>query len=203
VRIYVESNFVLEIASQQEEAEAAEQILGLAEARRIALVVPALSLFEPFTTITRRTNERLTLVKDLANHIRQVGRSRDATELNQHLEQVASSFDAFGEAHVQRFRDTVGRIVNCAHVVPADKQTIREALEAGPRMHLSLPDSIVYASVIADLRATDEGPRRFLNKNSKDFDNPDVSAELEQMNCPLIRRFDQALGFIRQQLGAG
>ncbi len=43
MRVYVETNFVLELALQQEQHAACEAILQLAEARQIALVLPAYS----------------------------------------------------------------------------------------------------------------------------------------------------------------
>jgi hypothetical protein len=45
-----ESNLVLELAFQQEEGDDADLIVRMAEEKRIALVIPACALFEPYET---------------------------------------------------------------------------------------------------------------------------------------------------------
>ena len=52
--VYVKSNFILEIALEQNQATAAESILALAESGQIELAFSAFALSEPFSTITRR-----------------------------------------------------------------------------------------------------------------------------------------------------
>ena len=54
MNVYVESNFVLELALLQEQSASCEEILGLCEAGRVQLVVPAYSLAEPYETLVRR-----------------------------------------------------------------------------------------------------------------------------------------------------
>ena len=50
MNVYVESNFVLELAFLQEQCSSCEKILSLCEARRIQLLIPAYSLAEPYET---------------------------------------------------------------------------------------------------------------------------------------------------------
>jgi hypothetical protein len=58
VNVYVESNFVLELALLQEQQASCEELLLLCEGRRIQLVIPACSLAEPYETLTRRHRQR-------------------------------------------------------------------------------------------------------------------------------------------------
>lgn len=50
--MYVESNFVLEIALGQEELTAAERLLVAAEQGAIELALPVFALSEPFARVT-------------------------------------------------------------------------------------------------------------------------------------------------------
>jgi hypothetical protein len=61
--VYVESNFVLEIALGQEQATSAEALLAFSESRSIELVLPSLTLTEPFSTVTHRDCDRRKLAK--------------------------------------------------------------------------------------------------------------------------------------------
>ena len=54
MNVYIESNFVLELALLQEQSSSCEEILGLCESRGVRFVVPAYSLAEPYETLTRR-----------------------------------------------------------------------------------------------------------------------------------------------------
>lgn len=51
--VYVETNFVLELALLQEQQESCQKLLDLAEAGRINLILPAFSLTEPYETLIR------------------------------------------------------------------------------------------------------------------------------------------------------
>jgi len=66
------------------------------------------------------------------------------------------------------------------------------------RHGLSPQDAIVYASVVSDL-ASGTGRGCFLNRNTKDFDDPDIAQELWALGCKLLPRFDQGLDYMRAQ----
>lgn len=68
------------------------------------------------------------------------------------------------------------------------------------REYLQPQDSIVYTSVITHLRQNQPQIACFLNRNSKDFDSPNIVDELIDFNCRMIARFDQGLAFIQAQI---
>jgi hypothetical protein len=61
-------------------------------------------------------------------------------------------------------------------------------------------DALVYASVVSHLRSNLPSKSCFLNRNSKDFDSPDIVAALARYNCRIIPRFDSGYDFIRSQI---
>jgi hypothetical protein len=63
--VYVETNFCLELAFQQEEEAQAEEILQLAGAGRYESVFPQFAVCEPFSTLNRYDNERRRFFNDL------------------------------------------------------------------------------------------------------------------------------------------
>ncbi len=65
VNVYVESKFVLELVFVQEQAASCAEIVRLAEARELTLVIPAYSLLEPYETLVRRHRDRDMLAKGL------------------------------------------------------------------------------------------------------------------------------------------
>jgi predicted nucleic acid-binding protein len=73
--VYVESNFILELAYLQEEHENCERILKLAEAEKIRLIVPAFAIAEPFSAWVGQERRRVDLHKSLTDELRELGRS--------------------------------------------------------------------------------------------------------------------------------
>lgn len=70
--VYVESNFVLEIALGQEENAEARRILNLAHEALVEIAVPSFALCEPFGTITQRGRDGIKLSRMLGDHLRQL-----------------------------------------------------------------------------------------------------------------------------------
>jgi hypothetical protein len=50
------------------------------------------------------------------------------------------------------------------------------------------------------LERNNQAPSCFLNRNSRDFDDPDVLGALEQRNCRMLSRFSSGLSYIVHQL---
>jgi len=88
--VYVESNFVLELAFLQEESEDCSEILQLAEAQRIELVFPSFCVGEPYETLVRRSKDRDALQTRLSRELADIGRSK------QYQETVEGSSEVIG-----------------------------------------------------------------------------------------------------------
>ena len=65
MNIYVETNFVLEIAFEQEQCDSCEQILQLCEAEQNYRIIPAYSLGEAYETLHRQAGKRRALQESL------------------------------------------------------------------------------------------------------------------------------------------
>src|SRR6266446_5464157 len=74
--VYVESNFVLELAFLQEEYESCLELLRLAESQDIHLVLPAFSIGEPYEVWVRRSKQRRELRDQMSTASRELWRSR-------------------------------------------------------------------------------------------------------------------------------
>ena len=63
--VYIESNFVLELAYLRGEHECCTELLLLSEAGDIALALPAFSIGEPYEAWVRRSKKRERLHREL------------------------------------------------------------------------------------------------------------------------------------------
>lgn len=77
MNVYIESNFVLELAFLQEQSSSCEEILRLAEGEHIRLVVPAYALIEPYETLVRRKKDRQQIERELSKELQQIARNEE------------------------------------------------------------------------------------------------------------------------------
>src|SRR5260221_926047 len=81
MRLYVESNFALEFARQQEESNHVSTLLEFAERRQISLVIPAFALSEPVSTLARYRADRARFLDALQLQVRDFERSAPSRDL--------------------------------------------------------------------------------------------------------------------------
>lgn len=194
--VYIESNFVLELALLQEEHRSCDSIVSLAESLTIDLAIPAFSLFEPYEVWRRRTGERTELYERLIQEMGQLSRTEPYAKTIEDLGDPASILTRSGNQDKRRLDMTLRRILDCAVVIPLQGETLRNAIQFQGFLDLSPQDSVVYASVIAHLSAASPGPKCFLNRDRKDFSIPDIREGLGQYDCRLITRFANGLSYI-------
>lgn len=201
MHIYVETNFVLELALIQEQHESCERIIALCEEGKAHLIIPAYSLIEPYETTIRYARERTRLSNELGKEIRQLSRSKPYQEQIDMLQEVTAFLVRSQEDEKQRLRSTLNRLLAVAEIIPLNPNIISSALSFQSSHDFSPQDSIVYASVYEHLQVSAAKNKCFLNKNSKDFDDPDIVATLKNFGCDMRFRFDHGYNFIFSQIG--
>ena len=198
--VYVESNFILEMAFAQEESQACESIITLAESGTIQLNIPAISVTEPYEVITRRTKSRLELSRQLGAELRQLSRSQTYSQIVERSRDVVSLLATSAEEEKQRLDETLTRILECSEVMPLDGATLRSAIAFQATLNLAPQDSIVYAAVVNHLNTAPREPKCFLNRDSRDFLIEDIDSQLTSLGCQLIPQFTQGLAYIQRSL---
>ena len=198
--VYVESNFVLELAFLQEEHESCLELLSLSESGDICLVLPAFSIGEPYEAWVRRSKQRRGLHEQLITAIHELSRSRPYQGSSDEFRELTNLLRRSGEEEKHRLDDTLERILQTVEVIPIGLSTIRAAITFQKSLDLSPQDSIVYASILDHLATASAELRCFITKNSKDFANPDIENELTAYNCQLLTKFADGLRYVRNQL---
>lgn len=195
--VYVETNYILESALVQEDYSACDELLQLAEAAQLTLVVPAFSLAETYSTVLRRHSERRDLQLRLSKELHLLGRTQPYKAQQQTFDDLTSFLVKSTEEEKDRVNDVRRRILAAARIVPLTADVISGALDYETKYDLSAPDALVHSSVMADLQRAARGPKCFLNKNKKDFSVPEIETELDSFDCKLIPSFVHGLQFIR------
>ncbi len=200
MNIYVETNFVLELTFEQEQCSSCEQILQLCEAGKAKLIVPAYSLAEPHEKLSRQARSRRELQQLLDAELRQLLRTAPYANRIQSIQDISTLMIQSNEEERHRFMQCRDRLLNVGEIVELNATTLSEAAAYETTYDLTPQDALVYASVITHLRQDLPEQACFLNRNSKDFDNPDIIDGLRQLNCRMIVQFDHGYSFIQSQL---
>ncbi len=203
MNVYVESNFVLELALVQEEHTSCEEILRLSERGNARLVIPAYSFAEPYETLVRRRGQRKRLKDNLDEELKQLSRTATYSQRLSGFEDLTKVLIDSADGQDKRLAQLRARLLKAVEVIPLDVSILAAATRYRARHDLSSQDSLVYASVLSHLPPSGARESCFLNKNSKDFDDPDIVAELKQYNCKLMPRFDDGHRYIRAVAARG
>ena len=198
--VYLESNFVLELAFLQAEHEHCSALLRLSESGEIRLVLPAFSIGEPYETWVRRSKRRRDVHEELTTAIRELSRSSPYERVTDHFHELTGILIRSGEEEKRRLDETLEDILRTVEVIPIGLSIIRAAINYQRKLTLSPQDSIVYASVLDHLNPESTEPGCFITTNSRDFANPDIETELTDHNCRLLTKFAEGVGYIRSQL---
>ncbi len=194
--VYVESNFVLEQSLQQEECDSCAEIVDLASNGRISLAVPAFSLAEPHVAILGKEKARSRLSNDLRHHLFELGRSKPHRAVPATFETLASVLIASAQFERDGLRDTISSLLQNAEVIPLDAPILRSASEIQVEFGMSGQDAIVLASVLSHLNLHHPLESCFLNRNSKDFDDPDILERLEARGRGFFGSFEAGRNYI-------
>ncbi len=196
MRIYAEANFVLEIAFEQEEHRACDELMRLAEAERVELVLLAYAFLEPRETLVRREKAGNALRASLDTQALQLARTASLSNEVQQLQESSRILLRASDDAKKRIQAAHTRLIETARVVATDDAVLREAPNLATRFKLALPDAVMLTSVLKD--ATDRpAASLFFNRNFRDFLQPDIIAKLKEIRCEMIPSFDAGLARVR------
>lgn len=192
--VYAESNFLLELAYLQEEHEFCEQILGLAAQGRIQLRIPAFSVVEAEISLARRTGERQRFSQALTRQIRELSRSKPHSSLPAQSNVLFAALVGSGKDERRRLDEVFNRLTALGTIIPVTSLVVLRARMDESQFELSSQDAIIHASVLLDAQQA-PGIKCFVNRNSRDFGDPEIEAGLARADCKLLVSFRDGFGY--------
>ncbi len=126
--VYIESNFVLELTFEQEQALSANNILALAASKKIKLVFPSFVLSEPFEAVMRERRERNDLYNGLVKTLKKLQRSEALRKEMLDLESAAGILRDAYVRQINLLHSTFDSLLNVGENVETNIVKFREAI---------------------------------------------------------------------------
>ena len=217
MRVYVETNFLLEIAYRQEEHVACESLLAAAEEGRLELRVPAVCLTEASASVARRFELRSRALNAVRQEEAQLARG-DGVDLDQFRADLAKLDDRLNQ-FVNRDEDRLpecrSRLMTARCVLPvttaaADRQkpdgeAAKSAVQIAENLLLPIGeagygsmDALIGGCILADLAERPTTGAVFVTTDGPFRTHAGFAGEAARTGLGLRARFGSAA---RQALG--
>ena len=200
MHLFVETNFVLEMFLEQEQALACNSLLSAAERGEIQLYLPAFCLMEPVYSLGSRSKQRKELWQQVNGELQQAAReTSDKTS----IQELSRSFDtvlvARNQRQQQRLLEISTRLAGVANLVPLTREVWQGAISLLQTTELTLPDALVGASVLGQLSQGGVAQNLFLTRDRKAFKIEVLEEQLQAAGCAVMFNFVDAAQRLRVQ----
>jgi predicted nucleic acid-binding protein len=198
--LYVESNFILELVLEQEQSQAVEELLLLAERKELILAAPAFALVEPIWTLENSKGSRELLI-GLEKLRTEISRSSDKEHEQAQLQAMIATVRNLHSDRQYRLGLVTHRFVHNASLLPLNTESIQLSFNLERPLYLDPFDAIMLASILVDLKSPSKDESKvFASLDKKAFAANAVREHLGVHNCQHIPGFSDTLEFIRARI---
>jgi len=200
--LYVETNFLLEFALEQESVGDAERLLVSAERHSITLAFPACSINEAIFEVEHRATVRRRLVRAVSDEVRILSRSAASASPVSDLSAAIQTLSEVNEAEQSRLDATLLRLLSAATCISLDADIALRARETRIRFGVEDPDALILSSILSDLERRPRDERKwFASRDRGDFSSPAIRDELRRHNCGFVHAFADAVRLVERYGG--
>lgn len=202
MKVYVETNFIIEMAYHQEQHDCCRSIIQLCAKHGVDLVLPSFCVSESYYELVGKRDSRERLIESMNTESDWLAQSSGVEEKRDSIREAVLALEKRSVIEKRNFASDLLEVLQVATLIPLTEQTVREAMSYETTLGLEEQDAVVYASVISDLRATTQGLDRslFVTKNTNHFLTlPDIKKELHGFNCRILGNFKDCLDFMNHE----
>ena len=133
---------------------------------------------------------------ELDDELRQLARTTTYAHRLSGFQHLTTLLIDSADEEAKRLEGVRSHLLQVAEVIPLEASLLAAATQYQRTHGLSPQDALVYASILLHLKQRQTLQSCFLNRNAKDFDDPDLVEELDVYNCKLLPQFDAGYQFV-------
>lgn len=195
--VYVETNFVLQLALEQEHSIHARQILLFARRHRIRLFMPWFCLGEAYAALNYQIGQRKHLAEECASVARELSRTvglEQRTRLLYWFRDASREVGRIGDEQVEALDHAITNLLTISKMLIVDATRVRQSIRARRKLGLRPSDSIVYGCIRHHALNT-TGDKCFLNNDSA-FHQPKIVRDLKRAGTT-VKKLDAGAAFLK------
>jgi len=196
--VYVETNFVLELAYLRPTSDNCQRLLELARNDRIDIVVSSFALVEARLAWQRNVKRRNRLHAAVRTELGELSRSRPLVDIPTQSQAFVAALIDTAQQDRARLEIAIETLADIGTVTLTPSRTLARAYEIEQRLGLSPQDALVYASVIEHIESDDSPDKLFVTQNRRDF--LVVEDDFANYDCKLLFTFNAAEGYVRSRI---
>ncbi len=152
MRVYAETNWLLDLVFQQERFVASSFVLSLAEERKIDFCLPEIIVWEGNQKAERRNAQRGDTIKQMRRESREFGRSQNPLYQSQStaLEVEARELNDISDIERGCFDQTITAILPIVTWLHLSQEIWADCLDFQDRYAIKRTDALIYAVIRAD-----------------------------------------------------
>ena len=201
MKVYVKTNWLLDLALEQERIRASSFVVKLAKDKKVHLFLPEISLVEADQKIVRRRLQRETLIENLRQEGRELIRSRDAryqsqaTAIDQDIFQLRDISD-FEREHFNATVRDISKFLTWLHL---DDDSLQKSFDFEENYALNRLDALIYAVIRADASSDLASNKCFIDYDGH-FKNPKLKRDMTGFGITLLSSPESVENFLRNKV---
>jgi hypothetical protein len=200
VIVYVETNFILELALEREQAASCRQLADWTRHRLVDLRIPAYAAAEAQMALRRRRADRSEAIKMLKSHARDLVRMPRTLGAGQMCSDASEALSISNEDEHGRMIEVIRELYDIASFIPLDKSAIQLAEFVQSAGSVSGDgDLLIFGSILRDFTDRREKGASLFVTRDRGF-GARASSWLRPWSCDLITSYDAAVGRLNEAL---
>ena len=210
MRVYAETNFLLEIAYRQAAFRPCVRLLSAAERGDVELLIPAVCFPEAAESLLKRLVKRTALGRRVKDEVKNAARSAHPlmSAFERDADEVVERMIQFAQRELQRSERCRARCVSAACVLSTGTRAVElsGAIELRPEEVVSRrprgfgrTDAAILAAVVADLEARPAPDAIFVTTDAGLREHPVTAEALAAAGCGVGGNF---AGVVRRAVAA-
>jgi len=200
VIVYVETNFLLELALDREQAHSCRQLLDWSHDNWIEMRVPVYALAEGQSALVGLRTGRLKVIESLRSQARDLARMTRSETLARMCKEAAEALSASNEVDHASLNEVMREVGGTASFIPLSKAAVELAeivrRQGAVKGH---GDLMIFASILEDLSErgwTGTPDSALFVTRDQDFGD-DASQWIRGYACELLNSYDAAVARLK------
>ena len=201
MKVYVETNWLLDLVLEQERIQSSSFVVELAKDKKIQLYLPEISLIEADQKIVRRKLQREILIENLQQEERELKRVRNTRYQSQAaaIGKDITRLIEISEFEREHFNKTVRDISKFLTWLHFGDDSLQNSFDFEKNYELSRLDALIYAVIRTDAASDLATEKCFIDYDGH-FKNPELKLDMVGLGITFLSSPMSVENFLRSQI---